>query len=103
MRRKVYDAVLLQVCTRCRRFICYEVESFKTIVPGNEPHYLLRFLSTKTQSGKTIKTRLLGGSFDIARLLQLGIFYRPVLTYRTDPWVCLLYTSPSPRDRQKSR
>ena len=26
------------------------------------------------------------------------------LTYGLDPnWICLLYTSPSPRDRQKSR
>ena len=37
-----------------------------------------------------------------------GIYGRPTNvnnteTYATIPWICLLYTSPSPRDRQKSR
>ncbi len=59
----------------------------RLLLRGNESHYLVRFLSTKTQPGKTIKARLLGRPFDITCLLQRWIVDKRVLTYRTDPWV----------------
>src|SRR4030095_10435139 len=87
MRCKVYDAVLPQVRTRRHRPVGHEVEGFHTVVPGHEPHYLVRFLAAKTQPGKTIKARLLCRSFDITRLLHGWIVDQAVLTRRPEPWV----------------
>ena len=44
------------------------------------------------------KTREKGEKYVFQKLSNIG-YYVPILRY----WTCLLYTSPSPRDRQKSR
>ena len=45
--------------------------------------------------------------FDIAALdgssVQASILDASALFYATQPFICLLYTSPSPRDRTRSR
>ena len=55
---------------------------------------------TESKSDKTVVITMLSGLFagSLAKL-----FTHPLDTLKAKIQVCLLYTSPSPRDRQKSR
>ena len=53
----------------------------------------------KAQAEKQIKDMILGYEAE----MQKQVTERWKLDMNSDSWLCLLYTSPSPRDRQKSR
>ena len=57
-------------------------------------------------NSRTVSLDPVEGSFDIYGFKCLGMAERPVdIENMSDSlvYICLLYTSPSPRDRQKSR
>ena len=71
---------------------------------------IYQFSSTKTEGDKSMLDLLGGKGANLAEMSTLGINVPPGFTVTTEVCnyfienkSCLLYTSPSPRDRQKSR
>ena len=61
--------------------------------------YLLRRELIKVQQQPKIKARIAQRDSDSLLTAQPNNFDKVLNVPRTDPMVCLLYTSPSPRDR----
>src|SRR5678809_1613525 len=85
----------------------------KTISSLSHPHICalydvgnqdgVEFLVMEYLEGETLSERLLKGALPFDQVLRYGIEIADALDKAHRQGICLLYTSPSPRDRQKSR
>ena len=55
------------------------------------------------QGGHGAKALGMGGAFCALSDDATGALWNPAGLAFAEPWICLLYTSPSPRDRTRSR
>ena len=83
--------------------------------PCEEPEYLLELMRKRKFQGTKLRTNVARGQPTekhpsgrvmlkeavLSDVVKSGRLVNAVRKYH--PWVCLLYTSPSPRDRQKAR
>ena len=78
-------------------------EQFREIIPGEQMNYLESY--NASEGSFAIQDR--SGADDMLLMLDYGIFYEfmPLseLGAKSPRTLCLLYTSPSPRDRTRSR